>query len=109
MTKTSGKKLKAGNWQKAVWEKADICKCCELTKSPPGCDLKHHGALCHFCHIKLQFYKRKYDLPSSSMQCFNELQLGYVKAESIRWRNKCLEELGNKGSPALEKASTDHE
>ena len=99
-------KPRPGNPFRLLHEKQDRCSMCDLetepTDMPPPREkvcksgrkmkvtMSHHGARCHFCHTKLQFFARKYGVKSRSSTAYTELQLGHIKAESVAWRKEVL-------------------
>ena len=99
-------KPKPGNPLRLTHEKQDRCCLCDAEKipkdMPPPRDrvlrngrtvkvrMSSHGARCHFCHVKLQYFARKYGVKSRSSTAYNELQLGHIKAESLAWRKEVL-------------------
>ena len=97
---------KPGNPHRLSYEKAEKCSLCSLEKIPADMPapterilrngkkrkiaMLHHGSRCHFCHIKAQFFKRKYGIPSTSMAAFSEIQCGHIKSESMAFRMSVL-------------------
>lgn len=106
VTGRAKKVQKPGNPKRLTYEKAETCSVCELVKIPEGMPepteqtlkdgrkrvlkMLHHGSRCHFCHIKIQFFQRKYGVRSTSQAAFTEMQLGHIKAESAAYRAQVL-------------------
>ena len=79
-----------GNPLRQTREKHEVCIVCGLDKRPaPG--VSSHGAKCHYCTVKLQFFCRKYGLKCKSHTKLSEMQLGHLKAESIALRKQKLQ------------------
>ena len=92
------RKKSGGNWQRVEWETWEKCRICELEKKISSLckGVKHHGALCHFCFRKLQFYSRKYEKNTMALSAFSDVQLSFIASESKAARKQAVEAAGLK-------------
>lgn len=90
LDKGNGADGQPGNPLGLTYSKCEDCQVCGLVKRPDGSKKKHHGSKCHWCHIRIQSFARKYFSGVVALNKFSKLQLEHVKVESTALRKKDL-------------------